>query len=131
MKEKLMRFMQGRYGVDQLGNFLNTVLIVLIILNMFIGNQLLNLLIILLFIFSYSRIFSRNHQKCYRQNQWFLDKTAGIRKAFGKQQAYHEIRKDYHIYRCKKCGQKIKIPKGKGKIIVTCPKCGNEFQKKS
>lgn len=131
MKEKIMRFMQGRYGVDQLGSFLNSVLLVLIIVNLFIGSRLLNLFLLLLLIFSYSRIFSKNYSRCSAQNQWYLDKTSGIRKAFGKQKAYHEIKKDYHIYKCKQCGQKIKIPKGKGKIIVTCPKCGNEFQKKS
>lgn len=123
--------MQGRYGVDQLANFLNGVLLTVIVISIFVHSRWLNLFILLLFIFSYSRIFSKNYRRCQAQNQWYLNKTAGIRKMFAKEKAYREIKKDYHIYTCKECGQKIKIPKGKGKIIVTCPKCGNEFQKKS
>jgi DNA-directed RNA polymerase subunit RPC12/RpoP len=131
MKEKFARFMQGRYGVDQLGQFLNILLLVLILVNFIARSRILDLVIILLFIFGYSRMFSRNYSRCTKQNQWFLTHTQGIRKFFGKQKAYQDIRKDYHIYKCKQCGQKIKIPKGKGKIIVTCPKCGKKFQKKS
>jgi len=131
MKERFARFMQGRYGVDQLAQFLNIFILILIFISIFFHSRIFNLLILLLLIFSYSRIFSRNYSRCSAQNQWFLSKTYGIRRMFGKQKAYSEIRKDYHIYTCKKCKQKIKIPKGKGKIIITCPKCGYEFQKKS
>lgn len=131
MRQKFAQFMQGRYGVDQLASFLNALLLILIIGNLFLGSRILELAVILLFIFSYARIFSRNHSRCYKQNQWFLDKTSGIRRIFAKEKAYQTIRKDYHIYTCSQCKQKIKIPKGKGKIIVTCPKCGNEFKKRS
>lgn len=131
MRERFARFMQGRYGVDQLAQFLNIFTLILILISIFFRSRIFEFFILLLLIFSYSRIFSRNYSRCSAQNQWFLNKTYKIRKLFGKQKAYNEIRKDYHIYTCKKCKQKIKIPKGKGKIIITCPKCGNEFQKRS
>lgn len=132
MRNKLMQFMQGRYGVDQLGDFLNKVVLIMLVLDVLIINsRAWYYLTLVLIIFEFQRMLSKNHQRCYKQNQWFLDKTAGIRRRFGKEKAYHDMKKTYHIYTCKQCGQKIRIPKGKGKIIVTCPKCGNEFQKRS
>jgi DNA-directed RNA polymerase subunit RPC12/RpoP len=131
MKERIARFMQGRYGIDQLGQCLNAILMAVILISIFVRSRWLEAIIIILFVFSYSRIFSRNYSRCSAQNQWFLNKTEGIRRFFGKQKSYQNMKKEYHIYKCRKCGQKIRIPKGKGRIIVTCPKCGHEFQKKS
>lgn len=131
IREKIARFMYGRYGIDELGRFLNTLLMILIFLNIFLRSRVLDFLFLALIIFEYSRIFSKNYLRCSAQNQWFLNKTQGIRSKLWKQQQYQAMKKNYRIYKCKKCGQKIRIPKGKGKIIVTCPKCGNEFQKRS
>ena len=134
-KEKIIQFMQGRYGVDQLSNFLIGAAVFVALLGLFVRNALLQVLCWVLIILGYVRIFSRNTSKRYAENQKFLDKTFGIRNAFarfkyrmkyGKQNA-----EPYYIYQCRKCGQKIRIPKGKGKIMVTCPKCKYQFKKNS
>lgn len=142
LRYRLQNFMRGRYGMDAFGRFLNGSLFVVIFVNLFAKSRLLDLLFWIVLIFCYSRILSKNYARCQRQNQWFLSHTVGIRsKLFRMRQqvmsdamakaAYHERNKGYHIYKCKKCGQKIRIPKGKGKILVTCPKCGYEFKKRS
>lgn len=131
MKEKIYRFMQGRYGMDGFSNFLIAAALVLAVLDAFTGTHVLNLLAWVLLIFAYSRIFSRNHSRCVAQNVWFYNHTKGIRTFYQKQKSRMKIRKTHHIYKCKQCGQKIKIPKGKGKIIITCPNCRNEFIKRS
>ena len=77
------------------------------------------------------RIFSRNVQKRYAENQAYLMKTYKIRNWFQNQKNIWQQRKVYHIYTCPSCKQKIRIPKGKGKIEVRCPKCGTTFIKKS
>lgn len=82
-------------------------------------------------IYTYFRIFSRNIQKRYEENQWFLAKTAKLRLRFQKEKSLMAERKTNHIYTCPGCGQKIRIPKGKGKIEIDCPKCHTKFVKRS
>lgn len=134
-RQKIMQFMQGRYGVDQLSNFLIGAAVFLALFGMLVRIPALNLLCWILIIIGYVRIFSRNTSKRYAENQKFLDKTFGIRNAFAKMKYRMKYGKQssepYYIYKCKNCGQRIRIPKGKGKIMVTCPKCKNQFKKNS
>lgn len=131
MKRKLYRFMQGRYGIDSLSNFLLVAGMILVILNIFVRNWFITLLVWILLVFSYMRILSKNYARCSAQNEWFLKKTRKLRDFFYRQNAHMRIRRTHHIYSCPGCGQKIKIPRGKGKIVITCPKCRIEFTKKS
>lgn len=136
MKEKLIRFMQGRYGIDQLSKFLLiTGLAVVLLSGVFRMKPAVSMLLYIfgwgVVIYCYFRIFSRNVQKRYAENQAYLMKTYKIRNWFQNQKNIWQQRKVYHIYTCPSCKQKIRIPKGKGKIEVRCPKCGTTFIKKS
>ena len=134
MKEKFIRFMQGRYGVDQLSKFILILGLVFVVISALFNNALSLLTYILgwvMVIYCYFRIFSRNIPKRYAENQAYLAKTYKIRTFFGKQKNIWQQRKTHHIYTCPSCKQKIRIPKGKGKIEVRCPKCGTTFIKKS
>ncbi|HJA07100.1 MAG TPA: zinc-ribbon domain-containing protein [Candidatus Mediterraneibacter pullicola] len=134
MKEKFIRFMQGRYGVDQLSKFILILGLVFVVISALFNNALSLLTYILgwvMVIYCYFRIFSRNIPKRYAENQAYLAKTYKIRTFFGKQKNIWQQRKTHHIYTCPSCKQKIRIPKGKGKIEVRCPKCGTTFIKNS
>ncbi len=134
LKKKFENFMQGRYGVDFLNKFLMGLALVLILLSIFARGSLGALLDtagLVIIIIAYYRIFSRNIVKRYDENQKFLAQTEGIRRWFRKQKNIMVLRKDYHIYTCPQCKQKIRIPRGKGKIEISCPKCGTKFVKKS
>ena len=134
MKEKLIRFMQGRYGVDQLSKFILILGLVAVVVSAVFDDALsLSMYILgwLLVIYCYFRVFSRNIPKRYAENQAYLAKTYKIRTFFGKQKNIWQQRKTHHIYTCPSCKQKIRIPKGKGKIEVRCPKCGTTFIKNS
>lgn len=133
MKEKLQRFMMGRYGVDSLNKFMLVMALVLMILSMLTGSRgsILYLLSIVLLILTYIRMLSRNHYKRANENAKYLNITRGFRGKLNKQKRYANERKFNHIYTCPSCKQKIRIPKGKGKIMVTCPKCKTQFMKKS
>ena len=131
MRQKIMNFMRGRYGIDQFSNFLMGFGCALVFLTIFINNSLIYILGMASFVYAYVRIFSRNYHKRYAQNQKFLQKTAGIRAFFRKEKSKMNMRKTHRIFRCPECGQNVKVPKGKGKIAVTCPKCRCEFVKRS
>ena len=131
MKDKFNNFMQGRYGTDDLSKFMLVSAVVLMLLNLAVRIPFLNTLILVDFVLIYVRMLSRDIQRRYQENQKFLQLKNRLLGAFGRKKQDVEQMKAYHIYRCPNCSQKIRIPRGKGKIMITCPKCGTEFQKKS
>ena len=135
MRERIMRFMQGRYGVDTFCRFLLVAGLIVVFLSAFLGSSVVGMIFYLLgwvmIIYCYFRMFSRNVSKRYAENQAFLAKTYKIRSFFQKQKNIWNQRRVYHIYTCPNCRQKIRIPRGKGKIEIRCPKCGTTFIKKS
>ena len=131
MKDKLMRFMYGRYGVDTFSRCIVGVGLVLTVITLFVNSSILSLLGIGTIAYAYFRILSRNIYKRSAENQLFLKKTAKIRQKFTKWKQLGIQSKTHHIYSCPSCKQKIRIPRGKGKIEVKCPKCGTTFIKRS
>lgn len=131
MKEKFMRFMQGRYGADNLCRFLSGVCMVFLVISLFSRHQIWFLLALAALIYNYFRMFSRNIGKRYAENQKYLAMTAAIRKNFAKKKNEMAQRKTHHIYKCPGCGQKIRVPKGRGRIEIRCPKCSQTFVKNS
>lgn len=131
MKERMQRFMAGRYGNDQLNQFIFIVAIISMVLEIITRQPLFYTLTLVLLILAYVRVFSRNINKRYEENMKFLQKKDAILNKFRKQKYYAAQRRNFHIYTCPQCKQKIRIPKGKGKISITCPKCRTSFIKKS
>lgn len=132
MKDFLNRFFQGRYGAygtDRMTRFFLLVAALLLALSFLTPFAILYYFAFALLFYCYFRLFSRNIPARYRENEFFCKKTNKVFnffKGFGYNIAQH---KDYHIYKCPDCNQKIRIPRGKGKIAIKCPKCGNEFIK--
>ena len=123
--------MQGRYGADQMGQMLSAVSMVFLILSLFSRNQGWFLLALIGIVYNYFRMFSKNISKRYAENQKYLTMTAGIRRKIASWKSQLAQRKIYHIYRCPGCKQKIRVPRGRGKIEIRCPKCNTRFVKKS
>ena len=136
MKEKFMKFMQGRYGVDGFARFTMGVALVCIVVSVFFqkgstAEALLNTLGLAAIIYTYFRILSRNVSKRYAENQKYLSMTSKLRQSFNREKSMMQQRKTHHIYTCPGCGQKIRIPRGSGKKVeIDCPKCHTKFIKK-
>lgn len=117
--DKIRRFMYGRYGNDQLGIFLLLLGVVLALLGSFTKLYWLGFLAYIPLVVAIFRMYSRNVYKRRAENQRFL-------------QAFGPLRDRQHrYYTCPRCRQKIRVPRGKGKIRITCPKCGERFEKKT
>lgn len=131
MKEKVQRFMMGRYGFDELSKVYLGATIVLMILSMFVKSSLLYVLALLLLVYSYYRAFSKNIAKRQTENQKFLNSRYQGAVKWNKFKNRQAQKKIYRFYKCPQCKQTVRVPKGKGKICITCPKCQTEFIKKS
>lgn len=123
--------MYGRYGVDSLGKFMIALAFITILLANMTDSGLISMLSWFLLFYAYFRMFSKNVYKRAAENQAFLRKTSGIRSWFYKQKNIMAQRKTHRIYKCPTCKQKIRVPKGKGRIEIRCPKCNTKFIKTS
>ena len=131
MKEKFNRFMAGRYGADELSRVMMFAAVALMLINLFVRLEILNIVVVALIVIIYLRMFSKNIQKRYEENCKYYALKQKVLAFFSKQKNTAQDLKTNHIWKCPGCGQKIRIPRGRGKIIVTCPKCRHEFEKKS
>ena len=131
IREKFMRFMQGRNGVDQLGKTLNTVTLVLLLISMFTRWTIVYIVAMALMVYTYFRIFSKNIPKRSVENQKFCNWRYDMAIKANKRKQQWEQRKIYAFFRCPMCKQKVRVPKGRGKICITCPKCRQEFVRRS
>ncbi|HAG68464.1 MAG TPA: hypothetical protein DCL38_00660 [Lachnospiraceae bacterium] len=131
LKYKFARFMSGRYGMDQFSRFLGFLGFVFIVIGMLSKKGIFTSITLLILIYLYFRMFSRNINKRYMENQRFLELTAKARNYFQKIRYRLSDLRTHHIYTCPSCRQKIRIPRGKGRIEISCPKCSTKFIKNS
>lgn len=130
MREKMVRFMRGRYGSDNLNRFLVVVTLVLWALSLVIGTSFYIVGIVGLFVI-YFRMLSRNIYRRAEENRIYLMYENRVKSYWRRRKAEWRQRKTHHIYKCPSCKQKIRIPRGKGRIEISCPKCRHTFIKKS
>lgn len=131
MRQKFQQFMSGRYGADQLSRLLMVITLVVLVLSMFRPLRFLYIVAMVLLVYTYFRMFSRNVEKRYAENQKYLNwKYLLVVKKDQRKKRWAQ-RKTYHFYKCPNCKQTVRVPRGKGKICITCPKCRTEFVKKS
>lgn len=119
----LRRFMEGRYGSDKLNNAILGAAMVLVILALFLRNPLVNLTAhaaaYALMFWAIFRGLSRNTYKRYQENRKFL-------------QLFDRMKdREHRYFDCPKCRQMVRVPRGKGKIAITCPRCREKFVRKS
>ena len=117
------QFMIGRYGNDKLNMWILGGGVILCLISMFFSRPLVNLLLtVLSYVCMFTaifRTFSRNTYKRYQENRKFLLLLDKIKD------------REHKYFSCPKCRQSVRVPRGKGKIAITCPKCKEKFIRKS
>ncbi len=157
LSEGYRRFMVGRYGSDQFSRFLMLLALFMLVLNLLFGSKtpVFYFLVWAVIVYSYFRMFSKNIEKRYNENTRYMqlkEKVLGFfsgRKNSGgyynsnasqNSQTYDNRRpnnqtmrsdKEHRIFRCPGCDQRVRVPRGRGKIEITCPRCGQKFVKRS
>lgn len=138
MQNAILRFMYGRNGSDQL----NTALLILYLALWLIGNLLVvltkssllasivNVLMTVLAVTIFFRMLSKNLVKRRAENQKFLAWWSPMKNRL-KGMKQRSADKDHKYFTCKSCKTICRVPVGKGKIIITCPKCGAKINAKS
>lgn len=130
IRNAIQRFMYGRYGVDQLNTCLILVYLVLFLLWNITGIDLLYPLSTILLLLVLFRMLSRNLSRRRAENAKFLEKTGPLFRWLRFQRTVRKD-KEHRYFQCPSCGQHLRVPRGKGKITVTCRGCGASFQEKS
>ena len=136
LRNGLSRFMYGRNGADQLGLCIIWTAILLDIVGMLtkkvpLLSSIIGAVTTVMVLWALFRVFSRNLEKRRAENAAFLQKVWWpIKRRFnsGRQQ---RMDKEHKYFTCPNCKTVCRVPVGKGKIVITCPKCGREIRGKS
>ena len=130
-QRKVAEWLRGRQGPDDLAVFYVNLAIVVLLVNVFARTGWLGWVALLLVGYSMFRIQSRNLGSRARENEAFLKALGPVRPwVQNPRAAWGELRAYKHV-RCSSCRQKVRVPRGKGRLRVTCPKCGTKFEVKS
>ena len=123
LSARLRNFMMGRYGTDRLNMAILSVGLVASLLSVIFKFAPVNLI---LFFLSYGMMFwaifrtlSRKTYKRYQENRKFLQLVERVKD------------RKHRYFDCPKCHQMVRVPRGKGKISITCPRCREKFVKKT
>lgn len=136
---KFRHFMEGRYGVDQLNRFILLLAVIFMVAQIIIEKAvggpnlactILYYLELVLLIWNVVRMLSKNIQKRYAQNQAYLKIKSRVLDFF-RGVKREPVDKAHRIYKCPSCKQKVRVPAGRGRIAITCPKCHAQFIKKT
>jgi len=125
------KFMYGRYGIDQ---FSQVLIFTALILSVLVSIFRINVLMIITYIplvYAVLRMLSKDINKRTQENYKFLNIVSSFKTKYNKSKPNMKETKTYKYYKCPKCKQMIRVPRNKGKICITCPKCKTEFTKRT
>ena len=130
MRDWFRRLMMGRYGVAQLTWVLLALSLLLSLCGSIFRSNVLGILCWAVLVVCYLRIFSRNIYARQQENQKLLQFWWKLKNGRSERPC-REQRKNFRVFSCPTCKQKLRVPRGKGKISISCPKCGRSFIKKT
>ena len=134
MRNRIARFMAGRNGNDQLNIFLLILAVLFIVLGMIFKNSgriVFNTLTLASIVIVYIRMLSKNLEKRRAENSRYMDIRFKVLSMFRLRREMWSQRNDYKFFHCPSCRTVLRVPRGRGKIMIVCKKCGTRFEGKS
>lgn len=124
---KMQSWMYGRYGFDELSKALSYGALICLILSWFPKLQWLSFPGLLLWIWCLIRCYSKSLTKRQQERAAYLRITGKIKGWFSLKKRMWKERKTHSYFKCDQCKKTLRVPKGKGKIKITCPHCRKEI----
>ena len=129
----LSQLFLGRNGIDPLNKALAGIAVILWVISRFMTGGIRTLLFYLFLLAAGAvifRAFSRNLERRRSENEWFGQWISKWRSGSEAWSYRKEQRAEYKVFKCPGCGTKMRVPRGEGKVRVTCRQCGAVFEKK-
>jgi hypothetical protein len=127
----LRRMLIGRYGVDQLTIAMLVLYTILSLTSQIARLPVLALVSLVVLGLCFFRMLSRNTQKRYWENVHFLSLWNPVKQWLLNLKYRIQDRKTHRYFKCPRCSSTLRVPRGRGRISITCPVCKNEFIKKA
>lgn len=124
LKFHVNKFMEGRNGQDNLCRISLAVGLVLAILDALTGSGIFSIFALIFIVYALFRFLSKNIKQRKTENDKCIDAFRSIKSTFKRYVTRVKNCKTTKYFTCKKCGQRLTVPKGKGALRITCPKCG-------
>ena len=131
MGQKLENLMRGRNGSDELSTCTLFLALVIVIANFFARSIVLSIIAVVLMVYSWWRMSSRNLEARENENGVFTEFLGPVRPWIRNPARAMSEARSYKHFKCPECGQRVRVPRGKGKIRVRCPQCSHKFEARS
>ena len=127
LRERIAKFMEGRYGRDDLSSFIFWVCIALALVNLFLEALVLSIIESALLIYIIFRVMSRNIYKRAAENRKFIEIRGKVKAPFVMAKNRWRDRKTHVYKKCPSCKSTLRLPKTQGEHTVRCVRCGHRF----
>ena len=125
MLNRLSYYFRDSYGVDKLTKYL---LVAGLLLSLTKYTSIVGIIFVFYGLF---RTLSKNKYRRYQELSVFENNLLILKQRYYRLKTYIKDLPKYKIFKCPNCSQKLRVPRKKGRIIITCKKCGTEFKGKS
>ncbi len=135
LREDIQSGMKNRCGLDELNNFIMLIGFIYVVAALFTGKWIFTLIGAVFIVLCYLRVFSKKLEKRRKENDFYMKYMGSMVAIVGRLKLVVRMKiktlqdKEYAYFVCKTCGQIIRVPKGKNKVSIRCPKCSNTFIK--
>jgi hypothetical protein len=129
LQYKLQLFLADRYGQDEMSKYLIAAALVLCLVSIFAWGAVLYPVSLVIFAYSIFRTLSKNEAARRRELQWFMRAKQSVARGVKNRLQQFRERKTHSYYKCPRCRNTLRVPKVRGRIEISCPKCHASFER--